>query len=182
LVVAKDGVGKTFTKWFDATAGSTLAIEANLLPPQAAPPPPVALTVAKDPDLGASVVARPASSPRRWVKRAGYATGALAVAALGFGTVEWVIKELRFRDFNNLHCGKLLDNLGGDGCTSLYNEGTSAKKLGYVGFAAAGVLGAASTIFFVVSHPRAAPPEESSRSFACAPSVTMPGAACRLTF
>lgn len=182
LVVAKDGVGKTFTKWFDATAGSTLAIEANLLPPQAAPPPPVALTVAKDPDLGASVVARPASSPRRWVKRAGYATGALAVAALGFGTVEWVIKELRFRDFNNLHCGKLLDNLGGDGCTSLYNEGTSAKKLGYVGFAAAGVLGAASTIFFVVSHPRAAPPEESSRSFACAPSLTMPGAACRLTF
>ncbi len=183
LVVAKDGVGTAFTKWFDANAGSLLTIDANLLPPQAAPPPLApALTVAKDPDLAASA-APPAPSPHRWVKGAGFATGALAVVALGFGTVEWVIKELRFRDFNSRHCDKSMDNFGGDGCTPLYNEGTSAKKLGYVGFAAAGVLGAASTVFFVVSsHPSAAAPEERSLSFACAPSLTMPGAACRLTF
>jgi hypothetical protein len=104
------------------------------------------------------------------------------VAALGFGTVEWTIKELRFRDFNNRGCGKVLDNLGGDGCAPLYNEGTSAKKLGYIGFAAAGVLGAASTVLFVVSSHSSAAPEEGSRSFACAPSLTMPGAACRLVF
>ena len=147
--------------------------------PQAAPPPLAALTVARDPDLAASA-AKPAPSPRRWVKRAGFVTGALAVVALGFGTVEWVIKEQRFRDFNSRHCDKALPSFGGDGCTPLYNEGTSAKTLGYVGFAAAGVLGAASTVLFVVSsHPSAAPDE---RSVACAPSLTMPGAACRLTF
>ena len=183
LVVAKDGVGTPFTKWFDAIAGSALEIDANLLPP-VAPPPRPALTVrdpaTRDPDL-AAVAPQPAPSSRRWAKVAGFSTGGLAVAALGFGTFEWVIKELRFRDFNNRHCDKAMDNFGGDGCVSLYNQGTTAKTLGYVGFAAAGVLGAASTIFFVVGrdHPTGGGEEH---SLACVPSLTVPGAACRLTF
>src|SRR6185312_5582607 len=126
------------TKWFDASAGSTLTIDANLLPP-APPPAPVAI---RDPAPGADLTAAatPPPAPRRWAKVTGYTTGGLAVAALGFGTFEWVIKELRFRDFNHRHCDEFLDNAGGPGCASLDNEGKSAKKLGYIGFAAAGVL------------------------------------------
>jgi len=181
LVVAKDGVGTPFTKWFDAIAGSTLTIDANLLPP-APPLPPIAVRDRAPPtglDLGAAATASPA--PRRWARVTGYTTGGLAVAALGFGTFEWVIKELRFRDFNRRGCDKFLDNYGGTGCLPLDNEGRSAKTLGYIGFAAAGVLGATSAIFFVVgrNHPTGASEE---RSLACAPSLTMPGAACRLTF
>lgn len=181
LVVAKDGVGTPFTKWFDASAGSAVTIDANLLPP-APPPPPVAIrdqAPPTGPDLTAA--ANPPPAPRRWAKVTGYTTGGLAVAALGFGTFEWVIKELRFRDFNHRGCDKFLDNDGGAGCLSLYNEGTSAKTLGYIGFAAAGVLGATSAIFFVVgrNHPAGASEEH---SLACAPSLTTPGAACRLTF
>jgi len=179
LVVAKDGVGTPFTKWFDASAGSMLTIDANLLPP-APPPPPVvrAPPPTSDPDLSAA--AKPAPAPRHWAKVAGYTTGGLAIAALGFGTFEWVVKELRWRDFNT-HCDKALDNFGGDGCASLLNQGSSAKTLGYVGFAAAGVLGAASAIFFVVGHNHPSATSEEV-SLACAPSLTQPGAACRLTF
>lgn len=187
LVVAKDGVGTAFTKWFDATAGSALTIEANLLPPAPASPPPRPVLTVRDlaaaraaADLAAAAP-KPAPSSRRSVKVAGFVTGGLAVAALGFGTFEWVIKELRFRSFNSRHCDKALLNYGGDGCVSLNSEGASAKTLGYVGFAAAGVLGAASTIFFVVGRDHS-PGAGEERSLACAPSLTLPGAACRLTF
>jgi hypothetical protein len=179
LVVAKDGVGTPFTKWFDASAGSAVTIDANLLPPA---PPPLAVRAPeppRDPDLTAAP--KPAPASRHWAKVAGFTTGGLAVAALGFGTVEWVIKELRFRDFNSRHCDKALDNFGGDGCIQLNDQGARAKTLGYVGFAAAGVLGAASTIFFVVGRDHATGGGE-ELSLACAPSLTLPGAACRLTF
>ncbi len=180
LVVAKDGVGTPFTKWFDATAGSTLTIDANLLPP-APPPPPMAIRDPAPPTGPDLAAASPSPAPRRWAKLTGYATGGLAVAALGFGTFEWVIKELRFRDFNHRGCNEAVDNYGGPGCVSLDNEGRSAKNLGYIGFAAAGVLGATSAIFFVVGRGNAAGASE-EHALACAPSLTTPGAACRLTF
>ena len=105
LVVAKDGVGTPFTKWFDATAGSTLTIDANLLPPPP-PPPPAIADQAPPPGPDLTAAANPSPAPRRWAKVTGYTTGGLAVAALGFGTFEWVIKELRFRDFNRRGCFK----------------------------------------------------------------------------
>lgn len=182
LVVAKDGVGTPFTKWFEVSAGSTLTIDANLLPP--APPPPPALAIrdpaTAGPDLTAGANAPP---PRRWAKVTGYTVGGLAVAALGFGTFEWVIKELRYGDFNSHHCNLSAPNAGGPGCVQFNSEGSSAKKLGYIGFATAGVLGATSAIFFYVgrNHSRAAAASE-EHALVCAPSLTTPGAACQLTF
>jgi hypothetical protein len=181
LVVAKDGVGTPFTKWFDASAGSTMTIDANLLPP--APPPPPALAIRDPgptgPDLTASA---PPPPPRRWAKVTGYTVGGLAVAALGFGTFEWVTKELRYGAFNDRKCNLSDPTAGGPNCGQLNSEGSSAKKLGYIGFATAGVLGATSAIFFYVgrNHSPAAASEE--HALVCAPSLTTPGAACRLTF
>jgi PEGA domain len=182
LVVAKEGVGTAFTKWFDANPGSTLTIDANLLPP--APPPRPVLAArdpaTRDPDLTAAP--KPAPTSRRWAKVAGYTTGGLAIAALGFGTFELVINQLRWDDFNHHGgCDTSAPNSGLDGCESLLNKGAHAKTLSIVGYATAGILGGASTIFLLVGrNPSSGASEEVS--VACAPSLTLPGAGCRLTF
>ena len=110
LVVAKDGVGTPFTKWFDASAGSTLTIDANLLPPPLPRRPARRSRSAirrpgKDSDLA---VRRSVASDRRGAGPGWRDSPPAAWRSrrFGFGTVEWVIKELRFREFNSRHCDK----------------------------------------------------------------------------
>lgn len=187
LVVAKVGVRKTFTQWFDAVLGGSLTIEANILPPPPPQPPRVpAPTIAvnlapaaKNPDLSA-IALNPDAPSGRWARRTGFVTGGLALAALGFGTFEWVIKEQKYRAFNR-GCDKGLPNLGGPGCQGLLDAGSHAQTLGYIGFASGGALAIASTVFFVVgrSHPESGGNES---ALACAPTLNMPGGFCRLEF
>ena len=199
LVVDKPGVGKTFTKWFDAAAGNSLTIEANLLPPKPKPakvapprtPGPLAAGGApagargKDSKLAGTVAASAApagpESGSRWAKWTGFTVGGLAVVALGFGTVEWMVKEQKYVKFNDQGCDKRFDDLGGGNCAALLNDGDRAKRLGYVGFAAGGGLAVASTVFLILNattHDEG----HAGSALACAPSLAVPGASCSLRF
>ncbi|HET6149695.1 MAG TPA: PEGA domain-containing protein [Polyangia bacterium] len=199
LVVDKPGVGKTFTKWFEAAAGNSLTIEADLLPPRPKPartatgtaPSPVAARAAPagagatDPNLAGTVAAPPAApapgAGSRWARWTGFTAGGLAVVALGFGTVEWVIKEQKYVKFNDQGCDKRFDDLGGGNCATLLRDGDRAKRLGYLGFAAGGGLAVASTVLLIV-NARTHADGRAESALACAPSLAVPGASCSLRF
>jgi hypothetical protein len=195
LVVDKPGVGKPFTKRFDAAPGGSLAIEAKLLPPKPARSNRVLMEASRTSgaNSGAAgvgrapmgVVTASSSTPgsgRRTARVAAYATGGLALVALGFGTFEWVTKERKYSSFND-HCGKANLDLGGPDCRPLLNDGDHAKTLGYVGFAVAGALGVASTVLFVLSgHDPGTAAVGKETALVCAPDFATPGGVCRLRF
>jgi hypothetical protein len=199
LLVERPGIAKPFNKRFDATAGRSLTIEAKLLTTEpgrtarpraetslAASAESGAATGSSHRDLAGIVTAPPESSPGappRWVRWTAFTTGGLAVLALGFGTVEWVVKEQRYRKFNqDPSCDRAFADRGGANCAASLTAGDRAKSLGYAGFAVAGALGVASTVFFLVGrggHNGAA----SESALACTPSLTTaPGGACSLRF
>jgi hypothetical protein len=194
LVVEKPGVGKPFTKRFDAAPGGSLAIEAKVLPPK---PARSNRGIMESSRLGGGdsatgvgrapvgVVTGGPSTPgsgRRTARVSSYVTGGLALVALGVGTFEWVTKEQKYSSFND-HCGKAAADLGGGNCRSLLNDGDHAKTLGYVGFAAAGALGVASTVLFVLSgHDPGTAAVGKETALVCAPDFATPGGVCRLRF
>ena len=184
LRVEKAGIARSFTQAFNAAPGQSMTIDAKLLTPE---PDLAAAPVAPPPRLEGIAAApspEPASSPpRRWARWSGLAAGGLAVVALGFGTVEWVVKEQRYRKFNDdPSCDRKFADQGGASCAALLSEGDTAKRLGYTGFAVAGGLGVASAVFLLVgsSHHHSSGGVETA--FACAPSVAVPGGFCRLSF
>ena len=194
-MVDKPGIGKPFTKRFDATPGGSLTIEAKLLPPKPVRANRLLLEASRSdgtdsasgpgagrtPEGVAIATNSTPGSGRRAAKIAAYATGGLALVALGFGTLEWVIKEQKYSSFND-HCGKANLDLGGPDCRPLLNDGDRAKSLGYVGFAAAGAFGVASTVLFVMTGRDHAPTIGKETALVCAPNLAVPGGMCRLRF
>jgi hypothetical protein len=191
LLIEKPGVGKTFTEWFEAPPGRSMTIRAKLLPPTPdTRTPPRALTAlaaggaAAGAGMDGMVAAPPATpgSGRRWAKWTGIAVGGLAVVALGFGTVEWVVKEQKYQQFNDdPSCDKALTDAGGASCASRLKDGDSAKSLGYLGFGVGGALAVGSAVLLILDH-RAQAPGRAESALACAPSLTVPGASCSLRF
>ena len=197
LLVEKPGAGKSFTEWFEAPPGRSLTIHAKLLAPKPDKPsktsaPPLtaggapARPGAKGGDLAGTVAAPPSpttpGSGARWQKWTGIAVGGLAVIALGFGTIEWVVKEQKYGKFNDdQSCDKKFPDLGGDNCRALLNDGDRAKTLGYAGFAVGAGLAVVSTVFLILDG-RARAVSHSESALACAPSLTTPGGFCSLRF
>jgi hypothetical protein len=183
LVVEKVGIARSFTKRFDAAPGSSLTVEARLIVPE---PPPVVVTRAK-PRNRLQIEAVPPPEPNTgphapWLKWTGLVTGGLAVAALGFGTVEWIVKEQKYRKFNDTAgCDVAALDMGGATCTAFAKDGDSARRLAYVGFAVAGALGVVSTVFLLVDR-RGHATAGTESALACAPSLTVPGGSCSLRF
>jgi PEGA domain len=200
LVVEKPGMGKPFSKSFDLVPGGAMTIEAKLLPPKSRPtsrlimePPPMTASIGgggvKTSGNLAGVVQAPAPAPDsdaapKWAKPAGYVAGGLAVLALGLGTTEWVVKEQKFQRFNSgRQCtsNPNYPDMGAAGCAALLKDGNTAKNIGYIGFAAAGALGAVSAVFFMISS-RDHSAGKAETALACAPSLDTPGGTCRLRF
>jgi PEGA domain len=187
LTVEKSGFPRRFTKSFDATPGGSFFAEARLLTPDPHAEAAAAAMTTSTAAPMAGILAAPAPEPTaahaRWAKWTGLTTGALAVVALGFGTVEWVIKEQKAIKFNERAsaCNPKVAGMGGPICNGLATDSNHAKSLGYAGFAAAAVLGVASTVFLLVDH-RTHASASSESALLCAPSLTVPGGVCRLVF
>ena len=185
LLVEKAGIDRRYSKTFDAVAGHSLTLEAALLAiepdprvvREPSPPRNTELMVASAPPARPSP--RPGSRPARIT---GLVVGGLAVATLGFGTVEWVIKEQKYRSFNDQRCDVALDQLGGGNCPALKKDGDRAKGLGYGGFAVAGGLAVVSAVFLVVGRGGFSKSGTTETALACAPSLTTPGGACSWRF
>jgi len=205
LVVEKPGTGKAYTQWFEAPAGKSLTIEAKLLAPKPAKPAPrapIAMEASDGAKTGgnaksgslAGMVAADSAAPgsgARALKWSGIAVGSLAAVALGFGVFEWVVKEQKFRKFNSDGCDKkFVVDYGGPGCRPLFDDGSSAKRLGYIGLAAAGALGVGAAVLLLLSgqgpdHPGQGPEQPAKgpeKIFACAPTLTAAGGSCILRF
>jgi hypothetical protein len=184
LLVEKAGVGRRFSRTFEAVPGGSLTLEATLL---AIEPDPLASTSAPPSGNTEAMVTAPPSRPNpasgsRAARWTGLVVGGLAVAALGFGTVEWVVKEQKYRSFNDdPFCGSKTPEQGGGNCPTLKHDGDKAKGLAYAGFAAAGVLGAVSAVFLVVSRGGFTK-SGTETALACGPSLTAPGGACSWRF
>jgi len=205
LVVEKAGVGKPYSKSFDVLPGTSMTLDAKLLPPprpRVAPRLSMESATAADGAIGAgrsggglgiaaTSTGADTDTRAKWLRRSGYITGGLALVALALGSTEWVIKEQKYQKFNEMTSTSSglricttkpgYPDHGGPGCASLLDEGDSAKNLGYIGFAAAGALGAASVVLFVIGT-RGHATTSTETAFACAPTLDEPGGVCRMQF
>jgi hypothetical protein len=199
LMERPGGGGAPFTRKLDIAAGRAVSVEAKLAPepvvakpvePVEAPKPsPTEALPAHNTEEPPTLVHRspePATGAPRWLAPTAIVTGSLAAVALGFGAYEWVIKEQKFRKFNDdMTCNSNpgLPNAGGGECPGLLADGNNAKRLGYIGFVAGGALGVTAAALFIVRQTMQGPSEDGrGNRLACAPSPTGLGGACAFRF
>jgi len=132
----------------------------------------------------------PTRDDRKGVRIAAWATGGAAVAALAFGTIE-AFNAASKQDTFNAHTavdgGTTYHDCGtsklSPACKTLKDDYDQAFTLSIVGFVSAGVLAAASTVFFVYSAPGQGGERVSGTSaLACVPDPVARGIGCSLRF
>jgi hypothetical protein len=142
--------------------------------------------VAPAPAVAASSAPGPAAAPAPvpgGVRVAAWVAGGAAVVALAVGVGENLSYLGKRSDFDDGAraggpCGSALPGRGAAGCSSLYDGVQGAKTGAVVGYAATGVLGAASAALFYFSSHQSA--ERVEPRIACAPRGL--GAGCAVTF
>jgi hypothetical protein len=180
LLVEEPGTENVFARRFVVPPGGQLIIEAKM---QGDGP---GATTRVLPALAAEPAA-PTQDVPRWIKPAALIASGVAVAALGFGTYEWIAKEQKYRAFNQ-SCGRWSPDNGGGSCSQLLADGDQAKRLGIISLSAGLALGAVSALsamsvsagFWAWTTTRA--PIARETALACAPTLTAPGGACRVRF
>ena len=177
LMVEKAGEGSAFTERINASAGQRITVMARLIraPTATTPPrePAPREPLPREPvhpvePLPQDKPPRPAEPGPRWQPIAAWTAAGGAVVAAGFGVVEVLGANNKFRDFNSRsECGEIYQQRGGPGCAALFDDATSARQLAVVGFAVAGVLAATSVVFFVLTPEK----PHDSVSLACSPAL-----------
>jgi hypothetical protein len=187
--------------------GGEVVVRLDLEPEAVAPPPPspaplpaptvepvaveaapVAPPLAAAPSDGSSasappptLVAQPRSSDTGRVRRGlAWGTAIVAVAALAGGVAETLIWQANRSDYNDPDngCGVNLGMHGDPGCETYHESAERARLFAVIGYGAAAVLGATSTLLFVSTPPA----DARTARLSCAPDVASPGLRCRLTF
>jgi hypothetical protein len=126
-----------------------------------------------------------ATQKRSLLRKVAWATGAVAVAALGWGLAERLIANGKFSDFNSRPQGcdaddRVLAHGGGD-CGSLLSAGRSAATLSTVGFVSGAVLAGASAALFYTSR-KPAGEADAQVGLACGPDMSRYGVLCDVRF
>ena len=188
LVVEKQG-RPPYAEKVTIEGGKRVAVEAKLVPAIAAAPvpPPVApgVALAPPPPQGPPppTEAELAAHRRSVLRKVAWTTGAVGVAALGFGLAERLLANGKFNDFNSRPQGcdaddRVLAHGGGD-CSSLLSAGRSSATLSTVGFISGAVLAGASAVLFYTSR---APADAPVVGLACGPDVGRHGLLCQTHF
>jgi len=189
LVVEKAGV-PPFAEKLTIEAGRRVAVEARLTPASVAPPAPVAVPVVVPPPPAEGprplTDAERAAQKRSLIRKVAWTTGAVGVAALGWGLAERLIANGKFNDFNSRPQGcdaddRVLAHGGGD-CSSLLSAGRSAATLSTVGFISGAVLAGASAVLFYTSRQPFDAPGDGKMGLACGPDVGRYGVLCDVRF
>ena len=201
LIVEKEGA-PPFVEKLSVVAGKRLTLEARLStaaaplanrePALVAPPPAVAVPAPPP----ASPEPSPAERKRALERKGGWGAGALAVVGLGFGIVERLSANGKFRDFNaqtstygKCDADDRVRQHGGPACDDLLSSGRSAATASLVGFIGAGVLGATSGALLWFTRPgrgevsgRETAPGAIAASLSCAPDLARAGLLCAARF
>jgi hypothetical protein len=183
LMVEKAGEGPAYTERINASAGQRITVMARLIRGPTPAPAPAPREPAPHEPAPRPAEAIPHNDPPRpaaesgphWQPVAAWTAAGGAVVAVGFGVAELLSANNKFNEFNGkAECGEHNPNRGGSACSSLFNDATAARQLSVVGFAAGGVLAAASVVFFAITPDR----PQDGVSLACTPTLGRPGLAC----
>jgi hypothetical protein len=176
-MVEKVGEGPAYTERINATAGQRITVMARLIkgpstePPQqrdAQPAPPSIRPIDTTPPP-ADPGPPPSDAAPRWQPIAAWTAAGVAAVAIGFGAVELLSSNSKFREFNSkTECGGNFKDRGGPACNALYEDAASARRLSIVGFTVGGVLAATSVVLFLLTPEQKA---HESVSLACAPAL-----------
>jgi tetratricopeptide (TPR) repeat protein len=172
LLVEEPGAENVFARRFVVPPGGELIIGAKVQRDQPEATTREAPAVAGEPE------SRTRDLPR-WIKPAALVASGVAVAALGFGTYQWIAKEQKYSAFNQ-SCGRGSPDNGGGSCSRLLADGDRAKRLGIISFSAGLALGAVSASFWVWNMTHA--PAAKETALACAPTVATAGGVCQVRF
>jgi hypothetical protein len=108
------------------------------------------------------------------------AAGGLAVASLAFGIIEHVRWQGKVDSFGSMSaCDAKLAGRGGPGCNKLYEDGSSARTLAFVGYGLGAAFAATAAILYFTDRRGGGsePPK-----LACAPLLTTSQVGCAMTF
>lgn len=187
LVVEKAG-RPPYAEKLTIEGGKRVTVEAKLVALAASAPAPVAAPVVVPPPEPQGppppTPAELAARHRSVMRVVAWTTGAVGVAALGFGLAERLIANGKFNDFNSRPQGcdaddRVLAHGGGD-CSSLLSAGRSSATLSTVGLISGAVLAGASAALFYTSRAPAEAP--SAVALACGPDVGRYGVLCDVRF
>jgi len=191
LVLEKAGL-PPFAEKLTIEAGRRITVETRLTPAAVATPAPAPSPVGppvaeRQPDVVPPPTdADRAAQKRSLLRKVAWASGAVGVAALGWGLAERLIANGKFSDFNSRPQGcdaddRVLAHGGGD-CSSLLSAGRSAATLSTVGFISGAVLAGASAVLFYTSRQPAEAPADVKVGLACGPDVGRYGVLCDVRF
>lgn len=189
LVVEK-APAAPFTRKVELTAGQRLTVAVVLASGEPAPPVPVpAVSLAPSPPTPQPETPPAPSHSWRW--KAGWGLAAGGVALLGFGLVERIAANGKYREFNRTmgtlsRCdadGRTREH-GGAPCGDLLAAGDSLATKATVGFIAGGVLaaGGAALLALTWNETREGQAVGGVASLSCAPHLLTPGLSCGLSF
>jgi tetratricopeptide (TPR) repeat protein len=131
-------------------------------------------------------------SPKSRWRPIGWTAAAVGVAGLGFGIYEnlqWRRKLEQFQTHEVAlspgqpastprECGAADRNRGAQGCDRIYQDMQRAKTMALAGYAAGGLLSVAGFATLLLWSRS----QDSAQQVACAPSITMKGGGCLLSF
>lgn len=139
------------------------------------PPAPSSTSLATTPQAGAA--ADDGSSASRRTPLILGAAGVAAVA-LALGIVEHVSWQNKVSSFDSMGCGADLQNRGGGGCATLYDDGHRARTLALIGYGVGGALLATAGVLYLSDPARSG----RSTQMACTFQPASPGVACLVRF
>jgi hypothetical protein len=159
--------------------------EPAVVPAIPLPPPPPLVA----PPQAPPAPEEPPVRPHSWKWKAGWGLAAGGVAFLGFGFVERLSANSKFREFNGAMAefgpcdadGRARQH-GGARCAALLSDGNSAATKATLGFAAGGVLAAGGAALLVLTWNENAEPAPTKTALTCAPDFTRAGLHCAIAF
>lgn len=187
-VVVEKAPAAPFTRKVDLSAGQRLTVEVTLASPSTASP--IAVPPgpsAPEPIVPPAAPEAPPAPPHSWKWKAGWGLAAGGVALLGFGLVERMAANSKFREFNRTDgtlspCdpdGRTREH-GGPPCGELLSAGNSLATKATIGFIAGSVLAAGGAALLVLTWNETRTTGVASLS--CAPAFVTPGLSCGLRF
>lgn len=190
-IVVEKAPAAPFTRKVELAAGQRLTVEVALASHASTSPIVVTPVPAAPESTVPPVPDAPPAPTHSWKWKAGWGLAAGGVALLGFGLVERMAANSKFREFNRTEgtlspCdpdGRTREH-GGAPCGELLSAGNSLATKATIGFVAGGVLAAGGAALLVLTWNETRTTEAATgvASLRCAPAFATPGLSCDLRF